>query len=91
MTEFYNVTGESRSKPIITRMPYLETVDELSQRDVLTVSEDVYGAELFVSAVPKFEPQELAGVRRRSAAKLDGDGRAVVSCIVIEYGFFLLI
>ncbi len=58
----------------------LEAVDELRERDVLAVLEDVDRAELLVRAVAELEAEEVARVRRGRAAQLDRDGRAEVSC-----------
>ena len=56
---------------------YLETVYELGERDILTVAEDVDGAEVLAGAVPELEPQELAGVGRRPA-QLNGESRTKI-------------
>ena len=56
----------------------LETVDELSEGDILVVVEDVDGLEGAVGTVAEPEPQELTSIRRGSAAKLDSESRAEV-------------
>ena len=64
---------------------YLETVDELGQRDILTVTEDVDGAELLVGTVLELEPQELASIGGRSTAELNGESRAIVGYERVRY------
>ena len=56
---------------------YLKTVDELGERNILAVAEDMDGAEVLVGAVPELEPQELAGVGRRPA-ELNSQSRAKI-------------
>ena len=68
----------------------LEAVDELGERDVLAVPEDVDRAELLVGAVPELEAQELACVWWRRAAELDREGGAVVGCTGGQYMSILL-
>lgn len=71
-------SGGQTQQKTLNGVSYLKAVNELSQRDVLAVVEDVNGTELLFSAVPKLEAQELAGVRWRRTAELDGNGGAVV-------------
>lgn len=59
---------------------HLEAVDELSKRDVLVVLEHMDGAEVLVRSVPELEPQEVARIRRRRTAELNGEGGPKVSC-----------
>ena len=57
---------------------YLKAVDELGERDVLAVVEDVNCFESLVCAIAEPETEEVARVGRGPAAKLDGEGGAEV-------------
>ena len=60
---------------------HLSAVDELSQGNVGLVAEDVDVVPVVGSAVLEAETQEVADVRGRAAAELNGDGRGVVGCV----------
>lgn len=58
---------------------YLSTVDELGQGDVSLVVKDVDVLELGAGAVLEFDAKEVADIRGRAAAELNGNGRGEVS------------
>ena len=58
----------------------LSAVDELGQGDVGLVAKDVDVVPRVGGAVLETETQEVANVRGRAAAELNGDGRGVVGC-----------
>jgi hypothetical protein len=62
-------------------LTHLSAVDELGQGDVGLVAEDVDVVPSVGSAVLETETQEVANVRGRAAAELNGDGRGVVGCM----------
>lgn len=57
---------------------YLGTVDELSQRDISVVAENVNILEEARGAVLELDAEEVTEVRRGSAAELNGKCRGVV-------------
>ena len=59
---------------------YLGSVDELSQRDVCVMAKDVEILEPFGSAVLELDADEVAEVRGRSSAQLNGNCGGVVGC-----------
>ena len=56
----------------------LGAVDELSQWDISVVAKDMDITEGTSSAVLELDTEEVANIRRRTAAELDGDGRSVI-------------
>lgn len=56
----------------------LETVNELGERNILVVIEDVDSLEGAVGAISELEPQELTGIWGRSTAELNSESRAEV-------------
>ena len=54
------------------RGTYACTEDELCERDIALVFEDVHGFECAVAAVAEHEAQEVACVGERGASELDG-------------------
>ena len=74
--------GGARLRPLAVAADdgALEAVDELGERDVLAVLEDVDRLEVLVRPVPKLEAKEVARVRGRAPAELDCDGGAEVRC-----------
>lgn len=58
---------------------HLSTVDELGQGDVSVVAKDVDVLELGVGAVLEFDAEEVADIRGRATAELNGNGRGEVS------------
>jgi hypothetical protein len=65
---------KSNNYSVITN---LSAVDELSQRDISVVAEDVDIVEL-VGSVLEFDAEEVADVGRRAAAELNSNGRGKV-------------
>ena len=58
---------------------YLSTVDKLGQGDVSVVAKDVDVVELGAGAVLEFDAEEVADIRGRAAAELNGNGGGEVS------------
>lgn len=58
---------------------HLSTVDEFGQGDVSVVAKDVDVVELGAGAVLEFDAEEVADVRGRAAAELNGNGGGEVS------------
>jgi len=56
----------------------LSTVDELSQRDICVVTEDVDVLEAVRGTVLEFDAEEVAEIGGRSTAQLNSNGRCVV-------------
>lgn len=56
----------------------LETVDELGERDILMVVEDVDSVEIALCTVPELEPQELTSVGWWSPAEFNSQSRTKV-------------
>lgn len=55
----------------------LSTIDELGQRDISIVAEDVDILEL-AGSVPESDAEEVTDIRGRAAAELDSHGRGEV-------------
>jgi len=66
----------------------LGAVDEFSQGDISMVAKDMDILEVGVGAVPELNAEEVADVRRRAAAELDGDGRGKIGN-ASEFGVLL--
>jgi hypothetical protein len=58
---------------------HLSTVDELGQGDVSVVAKDVDVLEVGAGAVLEFNAEEVADIRGRATAELNGNGRGEVS------------
>ena len=58
----------------------LDAVDELGERDISLVTENVNGPEFFIGPVLEVEPEEVAVVWERAATKLDCDRGRKLRC-----------
>ena len=61
---------------------YLEAVDELGQRNILLVPEDVDRLEVLGRSILELEPEEVADIRCTRATELNRQSRSEVGCVV---------
>jgi hypothetical protein len=60
---------------------YLSTVDELSQRDIGFVSQNMNRLKIFLRSILELESQKVPIVWKRSATKLDSKSAGVIGCV----------